>query len=625
MVICPNPRYDRCKHITPKNGDTVLKQAIYKTFIGFVSMFLGLAILVGPTAAAELRQFYVAGNDGDLREELLAASLVADSGQDAPATPRAIVAAAQADYGRLLRVLYANGFYSGVVRIRLDGREAAEMPGFSLPARINSVTVRIDPGPPFRFGAAEIVPLPPQSRPPEGFRRGAVARSTVLQETVDSAVGDWRDAGHAKVKLRDQQLKADHASRTLAARFRLSPGPVVRFGKLRQMTPSAVRAARIQRIAGLPTGQVFSPDEKAAAANRLRRTGAFSSVALSEAETLGPENRMDIELELADEKPRRFGFGAEVSSFEGLALTGFWLHRNLLGGAERFRIEGEVAGIGGQSGGVDYGLEARLDIPAAFRSDIDAFLFAQTEFEDEPTYRSWNSSIGGGVIRTFSDTLTVELGLALRYSETRDAFGKRQFFLATFPGEVIWDKRNNALNPTSGYYLKARATPFADFDRGGGGLRFLADGRAYRSLDEDENFVLAGRLQFGAVMGAPLADLPPDFLFYSGGGGTVRGHPYQSLGVDLGGGNRTGGKAFFGASSELRAKINETIGIVGFVDAGFIGADGFTDGTGDWHAGAGVGLRYNTGIGPLRLDVAVPISGSTGDGVQVYIGIGQAF
>ena len=599
------------------------KQAKNRAFAGAVSAFLGWT-LVWPSAAAELRQFDVSGGDADLREALMAASLVADTGQKPDATPRTIVAAAQADYGRLLRVLYANGYYSGVIRIELDGREASEMPAFSLPGRINAMTIRIDPGPPFRFGAAEVAPLPPNARPPDAFRRGEIARSTVLQETVDSAVEDWRAVGHANVRLRDQELKANHAARTLAARFRFSPGPLVRFGELRQMTPSAVRAERIQRIAGLPTGQVFSPDEKDAAAKRLRRTGAFSSVALSEAETLGPGDRMDIELELVDEKPRRFGFGAEIASLEGLTLSGFWLHRNLFGGAERFRIEGEVAGIAGQSGGIDYGIDARLDIPAAFRSDIDAFVFANVSYEDEPTYRSWQSSIGAGVLRTFSDTLTVELGLGLRYSETSDAFGKRQFFLVTMPSEAIWDKRDDKLNPTSGFYLKARATPFADFDRGGGGLRFHADGRAYRSLDDDQKFVLAGRLQLGSVMGASLANLPPDFLFYSGGGGTVRGQPYQSLGVDLGGGQRTGGKAFFGASSELRARVTDKIGVVGFVDAGYIGANGFSD-SGDWHAGAGLGLRYDTGIGPLRLDVAAPISGSTGDGVQIYIGIGQAF
>ena len=448
----------------------------------------------------------------------------------------------------------------------------------------------------------------------------------MVQEAVDSAVSDWRDVGHAKVGLRDQQVSADHRARRLDARFRVAPGPRVRFGALRLTTPSAVRAERIRAIAGLRTGEVFSPEALEQVARRLRRTGAFSSVALGEAEILRPGNLMDISLEVVDEKPRRFGFGAEMSSFEGLMLSGFWLHRNLFGGGERFRIDAEVGGIGGDSGGVDYSLDARLDIPATFRSDLDAFLFAGTSYEDEPTYRAWNSDIGGGFIRRFSDTLTVELGVALRYSETQDDFGSRRFFLLTLPAAATWDRRDDALDATGGFYLKAEATPFADMDgSGSGGLRFYADGRAYRSLDAEKKFVLAGRLQLGSVFGAGYLRLPPDYLFYSGGGGTVRGQPYQSLGVDLGGGGRTGGRAFLGASSELRAAVSDKIGVVGFVDAGYISANSLFDGAGDWHAGAGLGLRYDTGIGPLRLDVAAPVGGATGKGVQFYIGIGQAF
>ena len=110
----------------------------------------------------------------------------------------------------------------------------------------------------------------------------------------------------------------------------------------------------------------------------------------------------------------------------------------------------------------------------------------------------------------------------------------------------------------------------------------------------------------------------------SGGGGTVRGQPYRSLdaaydGTDL------GGRSFAGLSGELRVGVTETISVVGFYDTGFVGPDPGSFEDGNWHAGAGLGLRYDTTIGPLRLDVAGPVSGETGDGVQIYLGIGQAF
>jgi translocation and assembly module TamA len=78
-------------------------------------------------------------------------------------------------------------------------------------------------------------------------------------------------------------------------------------------------------------------------------------------------------------------------------------------------------------------------------------------------------------------------------------------------------------------------------------------------------------------------------------------------------------------SAEVRTRVTEKIGVVGFVDAGRIGVDGFLDTSVDWQAGAGLGLRYETGFGPIRLDVAAPVHGETGNGVQFYIGLGQSF
>jgi translocation and assembly module TamA len=86
-----------------------------------------------------------------------------------------------------------------------------------------------------------------------------------------------------------------------------------------------------------------------------------------------------------------------------------------------------------------------------------------------------------------------------------------------------------------------------------------------------------------------------------------------------------GGRYFLAGSLELRAKVSDKLGVVGFVDWGSIGIDGFSGTLSDSHAGAGLGLRYDTGLGPIRFDVAAPISGTTGDGVQFYVGLGQSF
>ncbi|MFP3656143.1 BamA/TamA family outer membrane protein, partial [Burkholderia sp. SIMBA_052] len=91
-------------------------------------------------------------------------------------------------------------------------------------------------------------------------------------------------------------------------------------------------------------------------------------------------------------------------------------------------------------------------------------------------------------------------------------------------------------------------------------------------------------------------------------------------------GKTAGGRGYLALSGEVRGRITDTISLVGFYDAGFVDQDSFVSGDSEFHAGAGLGVRYNvTGIGPIRLDLAMPVSGDTEDGLQFYIGIGQAF
>src|SRR5690606_14678356 len=191
-----------------------------------------------------------------------------------------------------------------------------------------------------------------------------------------------------------------------------------------------------------------------------------------------------------------------------------------------------------------------------------------------------------------------------------------------------WDTRDKELDPRDGHYIAATATPFLGFGTTGSGAQVTLDARGYRTFGRNDGLVLAGRAQLGSVLGAALLETPPDYLFFSGGAGTVRGQAYQSRGVPVevspGVTVDTGGRSFLGLSGEIRADVTETVSAVGFVDAGYIGA-GSLGGSGRWHSGAGLGLRYDTGIGPIRLDVAAPLSGNTGDGVQFYLGIGQSF
>ena len=583
----------------------------------------GLIVLAAPPGRAQEVAFAAPGADADLTGRLRGASLTLARIAEGPAPASDIVAAARADYGRLLGALYAAGHYSGVISVRIDGREVADIPVLDLPDRIGRVEFVVQPGPPFRFSRAEVSPLAPGTELPEGFAAGRPAPSGLLSEAARAGVNGWRDVGHAKADVAAQQITADHRSATLDAAIRLDPGPRLRFGRLEISGNERVRTERIRQIAGLREGRVFSPEELRKAAERLRRTGAFRSVTLRESERIGPGDLLQIEALVVEERPRRFGAGAELASDEGLRLTGFWLHRNLLGGAERLRIGAEIGGIGGDASDEDYRVTLSFARPGTFSPDTTLTFDVLAEFRQEPEYDVTAFEIGGGLARIFSDERSGSVGIGYRQSRVEDAAGTTDFRLITFPVTYTWDRRDDRLNPTRGFYLDARVMPFLGLDSTGSGARVQGDARVYRGLGDDDRIVLAARLQYGAVIGPTPVETPREFLFYSGGGGTVRGQPYQSLGVNiLPSGVRTGGQQFVGLQAEARVKVTDRIGVVGFADWGQVAGE--LGGLAVDHAGAGLGLRYGTGIGPIRLDIAAPVGGG-GDGVQIYIGIGQAF
>ncbi|GFE64457.1 outer membrane protein assembly factor [Litoreibacter roseus] len=546
---------------------------------------------------------------------------------DDEATPQDILAASQADYERLIGALYSEGYFGPGITIQIDGREAASIPPISPPTAIRTVVVRVTAGPRYRFGAASIAPVARGTELPDGFATNEVARTPVLRDTVDVAIERWRELGRAKAEVAGQEITARHPDRRLDARITLDTGPKLDFGDLVISGNEDVRTSRIRDIAGLPTGETFSPEELDRVTTRLRRTGTFRVVALSEADEIGPGNTLDINAQIIEEKPRRLEFGAEISTQEGISVSSAWMHRNLLGGAERLRFEFEIEGIGGDTGGEDFRFLTRFDRPATFNEDTDFYALTELERLDEVNFNSRQASVEMGIRRYASARREYTLGVGITTAETEDAFGNQSYTIFTVPMSATFDYRDNRLSATEGYYAQANLTPFLSIDGTDDGLRAYLDGRAYTSTGPDDRLTFAVRAQLGALSGPTVENAPSDFLFYSGGGGTVRGQDYQSLGIELPDDELIGGRSFLGLSGEIRARTGDNLSVVGFYDAGYVGPENFPDGSsGEWHSGAGIGLRYDTGIGPVRLDVGVPVSGPDDNtGFEIYIGIGQAF
>ena len=574
--------------------------------------------------------FQVTNGDTALQRRLRQTSLLTGALAEGRTDGQDMLAAARADYARLLGTLYDSGLYDSIIDIRLDGVEAAGIAPLDAPDVVRRVIVTVDPGDPFRYARADIAPVAAGTDLPRDYKPGEIARTSDMKAAAKAGVTGWRDVGHAKATVASTDIVADHAARAVDSRIALAPGPVVRFGRLVPSGNQRLSTRRLLAIAGFPSGQRYDPEALEQVRKRLRRSGIFSSITLQEAETLGPGNQMDVSLTVIEQKLRRIGGGVEYSSVDGARVSGYWLHRNLLGGGERLRIDAETKDVGSGTSGRDYKLGLRLDRPATFRPDLTAFAEARAERLREEDYDLDLGVIGLGVSWIPSDRLTGETRLEWRRSRVRDDAGVTDFEVVALPTTVTLDRRED--EPTDakrGYWLSATGTPFLGLGDTGSGLRLDGEGRAYRSFGADDRVTLAGRARAGSIWGADIDGVPRDYLFYSGGGGSVRGQPFESLGVSVipgpEGPVETGGMSVANLSGEVRVQVREKIGVVAFADAGRVWAESSFGGETDWHAGAGVGVRYKTPIGPIRLDIAGPVGGDTGEGVQFYLGLWQAF
>lgn len=588
-------------------------------------MFFGCAIGMPGAVFAVETTLSAPGASEDLTDRLTKGSAVMATEVHGLDSPLELLSSSLSDYRTLVQILYDEGFFSPVVSIKLDGREAANINPLNIPSKINKIAITVEPGSTFRFGEAVIDPVAPGTELPETYAAGQLATTGAIRDAASAGILGWREAGHAKAKVSGQRVRARHRDAELDAQIKLLPGPQLTFGTMRISGTTDVKTESIERIAGFPSGEVYSPEDIQKVGTRLRRTGTFNVVSITEAENPNPDDTLDFNAEFEDQLKRQINFGLELSSRNGLEISTTWIHRNLMRGAERLRLEAKVRNIGGTED-IDGRIGFRLDRPDRLGPDDSVFYLGTLERRNRTHYDVTQGLLGIGARRTFSDDLYAEAWIGYNYNVADDAYGSdRKFQYIMLPFRTEWDKRDNKVSATSGFFLDARLTPFAGLSDTESGAQIFVDGRGYWAPGSTDSIVLAGRLQVGSVVGPSQSDVSPIFLFYSGGAGTVRGQPYESLGIPVGTGV-AGGKSFLGASAEVRGKVTQNLSLVGFYDFGAVGTSSFITSDSTSHAGAGLGVRYDLGgFGPLRFDLAYPTSGPTSDGLQFYIGIGQAF
>jgi translocation and assembly module TamA len=245
--------------------------------------------------------------------------------------------------------------------------------------------------------------------------------------------------------------------------------------------------------------------------------------------------------------------------------------------------------------------------------------------ETTDAYRLIAAEAEAGLTRIFSDTLSGSLALEVARSQTIDTTDTEDYLLTTLTGRLDWDTRDNRLDPTNGFRAALMVAPAYDFLQDEAFATFSTDYSTYFPFGSGDRFVLAGRVAAAVITVDDITSVAPDRRLYAGGAGSIRGYAYQNVAPRDALGDIVGGRSMVLFSGELRYRVNEQFGLVGFVDAGNVYPTIIPDFSGI-KVGVGAGIRYMTPVGPLRLDVAVPLQPGTGDpSVALYVGLGQSF
>ena len=602
----------------------------------------------------------VAGDDSALKSGIRDASSLYSLRKDAPGDGEALARRAESDFGPIIDALWGAGYYNANVTISIDGATlpiaSSDIAAFARAAEAYRnrapapVIIKVDPGPLFKLRSVRVVnalgvefseaELPQRT---VGLKPGDPAVASEIRAAETRIINYFRKEGRPLAKIQSIAPVVDHAQNVMDVAVTAAPGPIAPFGEATINGPHTFDPAIVRSFLYIYPGDPYSPAAVADARNSIREIPAVGGVRITEGTALDPYGRLSYRIDVEDRLPYAIGASVKYSTTNGPEGQVYWEDRNVFGGAERLRLQASVFyappwfiasqslrnfspdDIGGR-------ISASFLKPALWGTTNDLLIDALAEKISTSGagfvgYQAEDTDVTASLRHRFNQNFWVQAGLEAQKGDATDALGTVNYTLVGVPVSANFDTTDSKLDPTRGVRVNVSAVGFGTFL--GSSLDLVqakAGASAYYSIDADSRYVLAGRVAAGAMGGPQLDEIPANWRFYAGGGGSVRGYAYNELGPTVFWGAVVGGKSLFDASAELRVKVTDTIGVVPFFDIGNAFASNFPNFDQHLFTAAGLGLRYYTSVGPIRLDVAFPLERHAGTGpVAVYVSIGQSF
>lgn len=547
---------------------------------------------------------------------------------DGKAANAAMVRARLTEDSELLKTILASeGWYSPVIRTRLE--PSREEDDGSLVAGLT-----VTPGK--RYVFSDIVIKADPTEPPNLIADNLALKpgEPIVAERVQGAEAHVAVAlpenGYPFAEIGERDILLDQDTGEGVYTLPVTTGPRGRFDGIVTNGDLAFDAEHIRVLARFKRGELYDSRKVDDLRKALVATNLFKAVSVEPVrggEPVGDGTEyvtLDVHQEAGP--PRTIAGAVGYAAGEGITAEASWTHRNMFPPEGALIVHG-IAGTQQQGAGVTFrrsnaGKRDRtFELTAeAFHNDYDAYsaytgrLAARVSRDSTPIWQKRYTYAFGVELLATGET---------DYNRTTGERDRNLYYVAGVNGQVGFDTTDDLLNATKGYRLTALVQPEATIKGGFDPyVRARLDASTYYSVSD--SFVLAGRVRLGTIQGAGLFDIAPSRRLYAGGGGSVRGFAYQALGEQAPDGKPVGGRSLNEASFEARYRFGN-YGVVAFIDAGQAYRE-TTPRFSDLRYGVGIGGRFYTNFGPVRLDLATPLDRQPGESrFNIYVSIGQAF
>jgi len=577
-------------------------------------MFKRIMIFILPTLMASCLEYavhFIGLNDPEALKTVKAASFLTTLKNKEPTSLNALRFRAESDIPAMIQALQAHGYYEATVQIRIQEEEDEVQ-----------IFVMILPGPAYlltefkveAFSEGKPFDCPDLEPINLGIELGKPAVTIQILAAEEKALELLGECGHPLATIESQAMEADYKTKTFAAQIKIEAGPPLKFGPTAITGSEHVKRKLFNNKITWKTGETYDTRLIDKTQQKLLDTGLFNSIIVSHDLEPNSKQELGMKIEATETKHHSINVGASYETFFGPGLTFGWENRNISGLGRKLTLQGDVTSHTHTGTGTFF-------MPDWLRVDQDYVAEAQSAQEKILAYRQQSYSITNRIERKIGVAYRVSIGLKGERLFVNKSVHNRTFTLLEVPLYFRWSSANHLLNPTRGatlvfktiptfnvshgnpFYLVNNVTYMCYFPIVGG----LVGGRAGKEL-----LVVAQQVTFDSIVSTNLDAVPVPKRVLGGSDQDLRGYKYHSVSPlhhkkihhkkkPIGG--RSGILYTF----ETRFRVSSTIGVVPFFDLGSVYLTPFPKFDEKWYKSVGLGLRYFTFLGPLRLDIAFPL------------------